>query len=165
MFLLVCFALLVFGELQGSQTPCPASSLLLCRFRRQHKIKYGEKGKYSRTFCEELVEDLDRMAHDLYRDGKWSQALKAFEHSLRVRTRTNIDFNLKSTAKTIHCMGDVYAKQGNWEQARKAYSDSSNALRKYGQEDDDEIRRWLASLKRKQGAMKTRIQISRIVGL
>lgn len=63
-------------------------------------------------------------------------------------------------------MGDVYAKQGNWEQALGAYTAALTALRynkkHNGDDDGDEIGETMATLRKKRHTAETHLAIASI---
>lgn len=102
--------------------------VLHCSFRKQHKTRYGDEKQHDRVYCEDLVEQLDAMGSESFAQGDLRTALRAFHHSLRVKTETMVDFNHFSTANTIHCIADVYSKQRKWPHALDAYESALEAL-------------------------------------
>jgi hypothetical protein len=99
-----------------------------CSFKKQHKTRYGEEKQHDRVYCEDLVEQLDAMGSESFAQGDLQTALRAFHHSLRVKTETMVDFNHFSTANTIHCIADVFSKQRKWPHALDAYESALAAL-------------------------------------
>jgi hypothetical protein len=72
--------------------------------------------------------------------------MEAFNHALRVRSQTHVDFDPKTTCKNIHCIADIYSKQRNWKHALEAYRAALYAIRS---SKDNDVLDTIASLERK----------------
>jgi tetratricopeptide (TPR) repeat protein len=112
------------------------------------------------VYCEELVEELDAMGADSFAKGDPQKALFAFQHSLRVKTETLVDFNHLSTANTIHCIADIYSKQRKWSHALGAYESALEVLSYRGTLNDKIAIQAVISLQKKIAIIRTHTQIA-----
>lgn len=97
-------------------------------FRSQSRLRFGKNFGYDIIDCEEMLEDLDLIGALNSARGDLPGALKAFNHALRVRTQTKVDFDPIATSRNIQCIADIYTDQGNWTKALAAYRAALQAL-------------------------------------
>lgn len=135
--------------------PCILTCRCTFRFRREYRTKFGKDRKYDRVFCEKLVESLDQLGANNYTKGDLPGALEAFNHALRVRSQTHVDFDPKTTCRNIHCIADIYSKQRNWSRALEAYRAALHAIRS---SKDEDVHKIVASLERKVALVENQME-------
>ena len=128
------------------------------RFRDDTRTRFGKDGKYSREFCEQLLENLDRQATECVTNGDLQGALEAFNHSLRVRTKTRVDFDPRTTSSTIQFIADIYCLQNDWSRAHHAYLQAIQAIDGWVDENEDvNVSKTLTTLTRKLGVVQAKL--------
>lgn len=125
----------------------------------------GKEGEFNQKECEDLVDTLDETGANSFRRGDYRRALKAFTQALQIRTHARVEFDPRSVAKNIHCIGDVYSKQSDWKKALDAYGASIDALQSCSKKDEDTTRATIRSLERKVFLAKTRLGNNKSNGL
>jgi len=127
----------------------------IAKFRRDRRNKFGKDKQYDRDFCEKLLEKLDKLGYSNYAKGDFTKALEAFNHALRVRSQTHVDFNQKTTCKNIHCIADIYSKQRDWRHALEAYRAALYAIRSCH---DDDAKKTIIGLERKVALVEKQVE-------
>jgi tetratricopeptide (TPR) repeat protein len=112
------------------------------------------------VYCEQLVEELDAIGADSFAEGDPQKALFAFQHSLRVKTETLLDFSHLSIANTIHCIADIYSKQRKWSHALGAYESALEVLSYRGNLNDQSTIEAALSLQKKITIIRMHTQIA-----
>mmetsp|Transcript_10135 Transcript_10135/g.14874 ORF Transcript_10135/g.14874 Transcript_10135/m.14874 type:complete len:168 (+) Transcript_10135:452-955(+) len=134
---------------QHYNMPLFALNYCICnRFRSQSRLRFGKNFGYDIIDCEEMLEDLDLIGALNSAKGDFKGALKAFNHALRVRTQTKVNFDPVATSRNIHCIADIYSEQKNWKKALDAYSAALQALNEW-QEREDEFQETVSCLNEK----------------
>jgi hypothetical protein len=102
---------------------------------------------------------LDEEGARSFEKGDYAGALEAFNHALRVRTLTNVDFTARATSRNIHCIADIYSRQKNWPRALGAYLAAMYAI-KGCPERDDAVLDVIKCLKRKVALVENQMEKS-----
>lgn len=103
------------------------------------------------------MENLDQLGATNYAKGDLTKAMEAFNHALRVRSQTHVDFDSKTTCKNIHCIADIYSKQRNWKPALEAYRAALYAIRS---SKDDDVLEIINGLERKVAMAEKQVDMS-----
>jgi tetratricopeptide (TPR) repeat protein len=103
------------------------------------------------------VENLDQLGAANYAKGDFIKAMDAFNHALRVRSQTHVDFDPKTTCKNIHCIADIYSNQRNWKHALEAYRAALYAIRS---SKDDDVFETIACLEQKVALVEKQVDMS-----
>ena len=104
------------------------------------------------------MESLDRLAADYVAKGDLKEALVAFNHALRVRTKTRVDFDPRTASANIQFIADIYCLQNDWKRAHLAYLRALEALHSWADAHEDvDVSTTITILIRKLGFVQKKL--------